>query len=122
MVLVVFVRPAAQTGPRYQVLFNRFQVPAMTLHIADADGKGERPLLPAPDLDYAPTFSADGQWVTFTSERDGQAEIYRVHPDGTGLQRTGPIILRSTIRRRCRPMKNTGVRVDARWRGTQTCG
>ena len=84
---VIGVKLTAQTDARYQVLFNRFQVPVMTLHIADADGKGERPLLPAPDLDYAPTFSADGQWVTFTSERDGQAEIYRVHPDGTGLQR-----------------------------------
>ncbi len=84
---VIGVKLTAQTGARYQVLFNRFQVPVMTLHIADADGKRERPLLSAPDLDYAPTFSADGQWVTFTSERDGQAEIYRVHPDGTGLQR-----------------------------------
>ena len=59
----------------------------MTLHIADADGKRERPLLSSPNLDYAPSFSSDGQWVVFTSERDGQAEIYRVHPDGSGLER-----------------------------------
>src|SRR5688572_12935763 len=84
---VVLVSVTAQTPPRYQVLFNRFQVPVMTLHIADADGKRERPLLGTTDLDYSPSFSSDGQWITFTSERDGQAEIYRVHPDGSGLQR-----------------------------------
>jgi TolB protein len=84
---IVLVNPAAQTVPRYQVLFNRFQVPVMTLHIADADGKSERALLATPDLDYSPSFSTDGQWLVFTSERDGQAEIYRVHPDGSGLER-----------------------------------
>jgi Tol biopolymer transport system component len=77
----------AQTTARYQVLFNRFQVPAVTLFIADADGKREHPLLPTPGLDYAPSHSSDGHWIIFTSERDGQAEIYRVHPDGTGLDR-----------------------------------
>ncbi len=85
--LVVFVTLTAQTSPRYQVLFNRFQAPVMTLHIADADGKGERALLATPDLDYSPSFSSDGQWIVFTSERDGQSEIYRVRPDGSGLER-----------------------------------
>ena len=71
----------------YRILFNRFQAPVMTVFINDADGKRERALLPAPGLDYSPSYSADGQWVVLTSERDGQAEIYRVHADGTGLQR-----------------------------------
>ena len=55
--------------------------------LADADGKNERPLLPAISLDYNASFSADGKWVIFTSERDGSADIYRVHPDGTGIER-----------------------------------
>ncbi len=84
---VIVTTLAAQTSPRYQVLFNRFRAPVMTLQIADADGKRERALLAVPDLDYSPSFSSDGQWVVFTSERDGQAEIYRVHPDGSGLER-----------------------------------
>ena len=84
---VVGAKLMAQNQPRYQVLFNRFQVPVMTLHIADADGKRERALLATPELDYSPSFSPDGQWLVFTSERDGQAEIYRVHPDGSGLER-----------------------------------
>ena len=59
----------------------------MSLFIADGDGANERALLPAAGLDYSPSFSADGQWVVYTSEKDGQADIYRIAPDGTGLQR-----------------------------------
>lgn len=71
---------------KHQVLFNRFQTPAMTVFIADADGKNERALVPTHGLEYSPSYSADGQWVVFTAERDGQADIYRIHPDGTGLE------------------------------------
>ncbi len=44
-------------------------------------------LLAPNSLDYNPWFSADGKWVVFTSERGGSADIYRVHPDGSGLER-----------------------------------
>jgi TolB protein len=77
----------AQSKPRFQVLFNRFQAPVMTLFIADADGTRERALLAVRGLEYSPSFSADGQWIVFTSERDGQADIYRAHPDGSGEQK-----------------------------------
>jgi Tol biopolymer transport system component len=95
-------------GPsaKLRVLFNRYQVPVMTVFIADADGQNERPLVPpSPALRvssppaaervgvrgthafaYSPSYSADGHWVVFTAERDGQADIYRIHPDGAGLQ------------------------------------
>lgn len=36
--------------------------------------------------EYAPTLSADGKWVAFTSEQRGQSHIYRVHADGSGLE------------------------------------
>ena len=46
---------------------------------------------PSSGLDYDAIFSADGKWIVFTSERDGagdgQADLWRVHPDGTGLER-----------------------------------
>ena len=61
---------------RHQVLFNRFLSPVMTLFIADADGTRERPLVSTPGLQYSSSYSADGQWVVFTSERDGQSDIY----------------------------------------------
>lgn len=88
------VAPGAQPGVsaadgtpvRRQVLFNRYQTPVMTVFIADADGANARPLAPAWGLEYSPSFSADGQWVVFTAEPDGQADLYRIRPDGTGLE------------------------------------
>ena len=79
--------PAADPGPaEHQVLFNRYQAPVMTVFIADADGANARALAPAWGLEYSPSFSADGQWVVFTAEPDGQADVYRIRPDGTGLE------------------------------------
>ena len=57
------------------------------LFIANGDGTGERPLLPLTGMDYSPSISPDGEWVIFTSERAGSADIYRVHLDGSGLER-----------------------------------
>ena len=80
-------RTEASTGAaRHQVLFNRFLSPVMTLFIADADGTRERALVSTPGLQSS--YSADGQWLVFTSERDGQSDIYRARPDGTGQQLT----------------------------------
>jgi len=71
---------------KLRVLFNRFQLPEMTVAIADGDGGNERVLLANEGRVYSPAFSADGQWVVVTIERGGQADIYRAHPDGTGLE------------------------------------
>jgi TolB protein len=38
-------------------------------------------------MHWPASFSADGKWIIFTSERAGSADIYRVHPDGSGLER-----------------------------------
>ncbi|HTS31037.1 MAG TPA: hypothetical protein VMH81_34435 [Bryobacteraceae bacterium] len=76
--------------PRHKILFNRFLVPEIQIMIADADGKNERLLAPhsgAPiATEYSPSWSADGQWIVYTQERGGSSDIYRIHPDGTGLQ------------------------------------
>lgn len=40
-----------------------------------------------PSQDYNPSFSRDGAWIVFTTLRGGSADIYRVHPDGSGLER-----------------------------------
>jgi Tol biopolymer transport system component len=57
------------------------------IFIAAADGTNPRPLLSHPNLDYNASFSSDGRWIVFTSTRNGSADIYRVHPDGSGLAR-----------------------------------
>ena len=69
-----------------KILVHRIGPSDSTLFIAKADGSDERPLLPSSGLDYNASFSADGDWIVFTSERAGSADIYRVHPDGSGLE------------------------------------
>ena len=79
--------PLAQT--KQTLLMNRLGPSQMTLYIANGDGSGERPLLASSSFDYNASFSPDGHWIVFTSERagSGQADIYRVRPDGSGLER-----------------------------------
>ena len=57
------------------------------IFISNADGGEEHPLLQSTSLDYNPSWSPDGRWIVFTSERDGSADLYRVKPDGTALER-----------------------------------
>jgi len=57
------------------------------LFVAARDGSGERPLLATRDMDYDPVWSPDGQSIVFTSDREGSADLFRVRPDGTGLER-----------------------------------
>ena len=74
-------------GEPARLQFSRVGPTRIGLFLANADGSNERALLPADSLDYTPSFSADGKWIVFTSERGGSADVYRVHPDGSGLER-----------------------------------
>ena len=76
----------AQTASRHTILLNRTAHPVSHIQIADADGRNERRLVPGEEMEYSPSFSADGAWVVYTADRAGQADLYRVHPDGTGIQ------------------------------------
>jgi Tol biopolymer transport system component len=73
---------------RHTLLMNRLGPSQMVLYIANADGSAERPLFATSGFDYNASFSSDGNWIAFASERagSGQADIYRVHPDGSGLE------------------------------------
>src|SRR5215471_8480548 len=77
--------------PSHKVLFNRFLAPEIEIMVADSDGKSERILAPhtaaAIATEYSPSWSPDGQWIVYTQERGGSADVYRIHPDGTGLER-----------------------------------
>ena len=70
------------------MLMNRIDPTTSELFIANADGTNEHQLFENSGFDYHASFSADGRWIFFTSERNGsgQADIYRVHPDGSGLE------------------------------------
>lgn len=85
--------PRAPTAKgKLGVMFmNRIAPSSSVLYLADANGSNERQLLSDRDanFEYHASFSPDGEWITFTSERagDGQSDIYRVRADGTGLEK-----------------------------------
>jgi Tol biopolymer transport system component len=83
LVLVASIR----ADEKARLLIHRIGPSVSTIHVARADGSEERPLLRLSALDYNATFSADGRWIAFTSERDGSAELYRVRVDGSSLER-----------------------------------
>jgi TolB protein len=70
-----------------RLLFSRLGPVKTGVFIADGDGSHERALVRPDSLDYNASFSTDGKWIVFTSERSGSADIYRVHPDGDGFER-----------------------------------
>ena len=57
------------------------------LMIADADGSTSHKLVPGMEIDYNASFSYDSEWVMFTSDQSGSADIYRVRLDGRDLER-----------------------------------
>jgi Tol biopolymer transport system component len=73
----------------HQIFVDRFVATGLILYTANPDGSNEKQLVAQEPggLDYNASYSADGKWVVFTSERNGSAEIYRVKTDGTGLER-----------------------------------
>ncbi|MHB8284070.1 MAG: TolB family protein [Caulobacteraceae bacterium] len=84
----VFAAPV-QPGKKGVMLMNRIGPSTSELFIANADGTGERKFLADSQFEYNASFSADGRWVSFTSERrgDGQSDLYRARADGTGIER-----------------------------------
>src|SRR4051795_10979541 len=88
ILLIGFGLTASASG-RHVMLMNRIGPSQSELYVSNPNGSSERKLLPDSGFDYHASFSYDGKWVVFTSERAGygQADVYRAHSDGTGMER-----------------------------------
>lgn len=87
MCLLAAAWAAHAADPKYTIAYSGFAPLNAEIFIADADGRNPKPFFPSPGQDFDASFSADGQWIVFTSDRSGSADIYRAHPDGTHLER-----------------------------------
>ena len=76
-----------RSEPVYEIAFAKFAPMNTDIFTADADGSNARPLFAHPESDYNASFSPDGKWIFFTSERNGSADIYRASPDGKEIKR-----------------------------------
>lgn len=69
---------------------NRIAPSGAQLYIAKADGSNAVALEgnQTHAFDYHASWSADGEWIIFTSERRafGQSDLYRIRPDGSQVQ------------------------------------
>lgn len=78
------------------LLHNRISPNYSELYIAEADGSNEKLLLGSGSVfDFRASWSSDGKFVTFTSERrgDGQSDIFRVPINGSTTAATSPELL-----------------------------
>ena len=57
------------------------------IFLASPQGKILKRLTKNPDYDAEATVSPDGQWIVFTSLRQGDLDLYLMKIDGTGLRR-----------------------------------
>ncbi|KAJ5712688.1 tat pathway signal sequence domain-containing protein [Penicillium malachiteum] len=79
-------------GKKGVFYMNRIGPSGSKLWISNADGTDATPLIGNKSydgFDYHPSWSPDGKWIIFTSERrgPGQSDLYRVRTDGTGLEK-----------------------------------
>lgn len=77
---------AADTG-HSRLVFQGGGAPQIGLFVAEADGRNEQPFLADGARNFNATYSSDGRWIVFTSDRAGSSDVYRVRPDGTALER-----------------------------------
>lgn len=80
----------AHPGKKGTLMFNRLSPASSVLYIANSDGTNARRLLSNSSavFEYHATFSPDGKYIIYTSEKRGagQADLYRVRMNGTGIE------------------------------------
>jgi len=86
-VLLLSVATSVLIGAEGRVFVDQWSPTRSELYIAGPDGRNARKLAAGLELDYNASFSADGAWVVFTSERHGSSDIFRVRANGMDVER-----------------------------------
>ncbi|KAF7542199.1 hypothetical protein G7Z17_g11794 [Cylindrodendrum hubeiense] len=88
---VVTRRTAPAADKLGAMYLNRIAPSGSQLWIANADGSNATRLMgnQSAPFDYHPSWSRDGEWIVFTSERraDGQSDLYRTKVDSSRLEK-----------------------------------
>ncbi len=71
----------------YEIAFASFGPNNAEIFVADGNGENPKPFLPHSGFDGNASFSRDGNWIVFTSERYGSFDVYRARRDGSSLER-----------------------------------
>ncbi len=56
------------------------------IYTISSSGGAEKRLTNGEGHNDGPDYTADGQWIYFNSSRTGRHQIWRIHPDGTGVE------------------------------------
>ena len=75
--------PAWAPDGRTLLYSTRARGGASQIWSVDVASGAHRPLTGPDDASYGPTFSPDGRWIAFVSERDGDPEVYVASADGS---------------------------------------
>lgn len=63
------------------IVYSSLRPENLDLYLIEEDGGDPARLTDHPALDYNPTFSPDGRWIVFTSERTGNPELWALELD-----------------------------------------